>query len=67
MQKIFGNAKEIIIELNGKRFAGRYIVKNRIVTVTSGFGEKSTQVGGSNPESLARIILEELVRENGNP
>ncbi len=66
MEKSFDNAKEISIELNGKKFTGRYIVKNHIITVISGFGERSTQVGGSSPENLARIILGELVKENGN-
>lgn len=64
MKKDFNNAKEIVIEINGKEYSGRYIVKRSIVSVISSFGEKSTQVGGSAPESIARLMLGELVREN---
>jgi hypothetical protein len=63
MEKNFDNAKEIIIELSGNKFTGRYIIKNRMVTVTSGFGQKSTQVGNSDPKSLARMLLTELIQK----
>lgn len=43
---------------------GSYYVHRRMITVTSPWGtSKSTQVGNSPPESLARIMLRELIQE----
>ncbi len=62
MNKDFNSAQEVSVEIEGKIHAGRYIVERKVVTVTSGFGQKSTQLGGSNPEDIARLLLSELVR-----
>ena len=54
-------ASVIAIEKDGKTYRGSYRVSRGILTVTSLYGEKSTQVGGLAPEVLARILLLELV------
>ena len=51
----------IEIERGGKTYRGSYRVRRGILTVTTLYGEKSTQVGGLAPEALARIPLLELV------
>jgi hypothetical protein len=43
-----------------KLLTGRYTVQGGLVTVTSPHGRKATQVGGSPPAMLARIMLREL-------
>jgi hypothetical protein len=43
---------------------GSYYVHRRVITVTSPWGtSKSTQVGNTPPETLARIMLRELIQE----
>jgi hypothetical protein len=39
------------------------MVDQGMVTVTYSKGRKSTQVGGSPPEALARIMLREMIQE----
>jgi hypothetical protein len=59
--------QEITVEIAGKVYSGRYEVTGRpgrqTVRVTSAFGGRAAQVGGSSAESLARLLLSELVRE----
>jgi hypothetical protein len=57
------------IEKDGKRYAGKYRVEGGIITVTydaEGGGDKSTQVGNSEAERLAKLMLLELVTELRN-
>jgi hypothetical protein len=42
---------------------GRYEVQGGIVTVVYRGRKKSTQVGDSPPESIARLLLSELVKD----
>ena len=42
---------------------GSYEVKYNMVHVTTALGEKATQVGGSDPYAIARLLLQELGRE----
>jgi hypothetical protein len=43
---------------------GTYEVKDGMITTTSGKSKKTTQVGGSPPEVLARIMLREMVQDH---
>ena len=57
---------KVEIEKGGKTYAGMYRVEGGIITVTydgDGGGAKSTQVGNTPPQSLARVLLAELVTE----
>jgi hypothetical protein len=57
----------IEIEVDGKRFEGRYSVESGVITVwTVLHGREATQLGGSSPERLARILLHELVAKSKN-
>jgi len=61
--------REITVEVDGEKYTGRYEVSRggyRMITVMSAFGSKSTQLGGSTPEALAKLLLGELVGENKN-
>jgi hypothetical protein len=42
---------------------GQYEVENGLVKVTSGKAEKATQIGGSPPEVLAKMMLREIVAD----
>ena len=54
---------DLEVEFEGKSYTVTYSVANRMITVYAGFGSKSTQVGGSPPGVLARIIGRELLEE----
>jgi hypothetical protein len=43
--------------------SGSYSVARGLITVSNGHGTKVTQVGGSPPAILARIMLRELAQE----
>ncbi len=61
--KNFNNAKEIKISVGDKEITGRYIVEKGKVTVTSSYGQTTTQLGNSPAEGLARLLLSELFRK----
>jgi hypothetical protein len=42
------------------RLEGRYKIESGMITVTCVLGTKTTQVGGTPPDSLARLILSEM-------
>jgi hypothetical protein len=55
-------AERISIEFDGKTYAATYTVERDIVTVHTAFDQKSTQVGGSPPETLAMTMLREMAQ-----
>jgi len=57
--------REVQIEYKGKTYRGRYSVTGSVVTVTWSLESRSTQVGGSAPAVLARMLLKELIRDQG--
>ena len=60
----YSKAKNISIDVGGKNYIGRYYLKSkRILTVISNYGSETTQLGGLTEESLARMLLSELVNK----
>ena len=57
--------KQVTITIDGVIYEGTYFVQNHMVHVVSSFGAKATQLGGSTSETLAKLLLSELVREIG--
>jgi len=55
-------AGEVSVTIDGITYHGTYWVENQTVFVKSLLGEKSTQVGGSSPETIAMRLLSEIVR-----
>ena len=55
----------VAVEIGGRTYTATYTVSGRrpVLRVTSGFGSKATQLGGMEPEELARVLLSELVEE----
>ena len=52
------------VQIDGKTYSGTYeVVSGGVVTVSTQYGRKSTQVGSSPPGVVARNLLRELVRE----
>lgn len=56
---------EVSIERDGKSHVGYYFVDRKMITVAHVMlGRKSALVGASPPDTLAKIMLGELVREH---
>ena len=51
----------ISCEIEGKSYKGTYWVAGKILTVATGGGGKSKQVGMMEPEALAKQLLRDLV------
>jgi hypothetical protein len=51
----------ISCEIEGKSYKGTYWVAGKILTVATGGGGKSKQVGTMEPEALAKQLLRDLV------
>lgn len=56
--------ESIEVSRRGKIYTDQYMLANRMITVAADGGNKSTQIGGSKPEVLARKLLNELIDEN---
>ena len=50
------------ISIDGRVYTGRFEVVGGVVTVHSGYGPRSTQVGGLTPLKVAELLLGGLVR-----
>ena len=57
------NERNVEVEIDGVMYRGTYEVKDGLITVWYRTQKKSTQVGGSTPESLSRLLLREMVAE----
>lgn len=58
---------EVTIDRDGSTYRGSYTVQGRVVSVSSAYGSKSTQVGGLDGATVARLLLAELVTEFKRP
>ena len=54
--------KLVTVTIDGVTHRGTYFVQSSMVRVQSAFGNKATQVGGTPPETIAKMLLSELVR-----
>ena len=55
-------AHAVRIERNGIAYDGSYTVSGPMITVSSPvLGSKTTQISGTSPEALAKIILTDLL------
>lgn len=53
---------ECTMEFDGKKHTASYSVKSGVVTVESALGRRSTQVGGSTAQMVARMLLREILQ-----
>ena len=53
----------VTCEINGKTYLGTYWVAGKILTVSTGLGGKSRQLGSTPAETLAVELLQQLVKE----
>jgi hypothetical protein len=53
----------VTCEVDGKTYRGTYWVAGKILTVSTGMGGKSRQVGSTPAEALAKQLLHELAKE----
>jgi hypothetical protein len=56
----------VSVEHEGKTYTGSYSVAKGVVTVWYDLRSNTTQVGGSRADSVARMLLFELVRKSGD-
>ena len=56
---------ELILRHEGKYHHCHYCVEDDMVTVRSSKGSASTQIGGSSPLMVARMILKEWIKGGG--
>jgi hypothetical protein len=56
-------AGTVIIEFEGRKITASFSVAAGMVTVHTAAGDKTTQLGGSSAQSLARAMLRELAAE----
>lgn len=63
MKKYNDSAERVSIEYNSKTYTATYRVEHGCVTVSTLWGEKSTQLGGLTAEALAIDLLIELIEE----
>lgn len=54
---------QIYFEHNGKQTSGFYRVEGAVVSVQYRGLIKHTQIGNSPPETLARMMISEMIRE----
>jgi hypothetical protein len=54
----------ITLERSGKTYQGSYTVDRGLLTVTFGMATKSDLLSGLRPDSLAVLLLGELVEEH---
>jgi hypothetical protein len=54
--------ENVTVTIAGVKHDGTYYLQGSTVYVQSAFGRKATQLGGSMPETIARMLLSELVR-----
>jgi hypothetical protein len=54
--------KLVTVTIDGGTHRGTYFVQSSMVHVQSAFGNKATQVGVTPPETIAKMLLSELVR-----
>jgi hypothetical protein len=55
---------EISIKIDGRTISGGWsVIRGMVTVVTSTGASKTTKVGGSDPEILARIMLRELFQD----
>jgi hypothetical protein len=57
---------EVTIEWRGKTVKGAYCVSGQLVTVAAWTGTKTAQLGLLPAEKLAKMLLRELVFEEGD-
>jgi hypothetical protein len=48
--------------IGDREIVGSWSTKEGLITVKSQYGEKTTQTGGSRPEFLAKMMLQELAK-----
>ena len=53
----------VACEIDGKAHRGTYWIAGKILTVSTGMGGKSRQVGSTPTEILAQELLRELAKE----
>ena len=56
-------SRSIAVEFDGKSYSATYSVDSKVVSVECPYGSRSTQIGGSTAESVARLLVREIVAD----
>lgn len=52
---------DVTCVIDGREYKGSYVIALKMVKVTSSYGTKSTQVGGSNAEITALRLFQNIL------
>ncbi len=58
---VIQNRGTVTVAHEGKSYTASWHVEKGVITVSTASGRKSTQLGDSPPESLARMMLREAI------
>ena len=56
-------SRSITVEFEGKSYSATYSVAAKVVSVECPYGSRTTQVGRSTAEALARLLVREILAE----
>jgi hypothetical protein len=60
--------QELVMERDGKILRGQFWTHNGMVTAKLGNRQKTTQIGGSPPKAIAKLMMHEMHEAaKGNP
>jgi hypothetical protein len=60
--------QELVMERDGKILRGQFWTHNGMVTAKLGHRQKTTQIGGSPPKAIAKLMMYEMHEAaKGNP
>jgi hypothetical protein len=61
-------SQELVMERDGKILRGHFWTHNGMVTAKLGSRQKTTQIGGSPPKAIAKLMMHEMHEAaKGNP
>lgn len=56
----------VTVNRNDKTYTARYRVEKGLISVSTVNGNKTTQLGSSPPETIARLLLGEMINEGSD-
>lgn len=54
---------DVRIEFEGKEYAGSYVIESGMVKVSSPYGSKATQIGGTPADIISRMIFRNILTD----
>ena len=58
--------QDIAVEIDDMPYIGRFVVRGNTVVVTSEFGVRSAEITDAPPDTLARSLLRQMVKDHSS-